>query len=165
MNLSWIWQKISLKNELKNWNLLPFYKRNPSKTFGWFLIQFWRNTSVKRISFVVGWVGGILCFVHTPVLRCPCTRTALGLRLRFARISVNAQFWMSFFWRRVLLFLRAPFFVCLTSDFWRCLFFGPYLTVLYFFTFIFALFCLFFVPFISHNLTNSNIFFRILNAV
>ena len=57
----------------------------------------WGNTSVKRISYVVGWVGGILCFVHTPVLRCPYTRTTLSLRLRFARISVNAQFWMSFF--------------------------------------------------------------------
>ena len=55
------------------------------------------NTSVKRPSFVVGLVLGILSFVHTPVLSCPYTRTTLGLRLRFARISVNAQFWVFIF--------------------------------------------------------------------
>ena len=144
MNLSWIWQKISLKNELKNWNRLPFYKRNPYKIFGWFLIQFWRNTSVKRISFVVGWVGGILCFVHTPVLRWSCTRTALGLRLRFARISVNAQFLMSFFWRRVLLFLRAPFFCVFDERFLKMFVFWALFNCFIFFHIYFCAFLPFF---------------------
>ena len=79
-------QKIEIDShftkEIHKKMLIDFNKKN------------WGNTSVKRISFVVAWVGGILCFVHTPVVRNPYTRTTLGLRLRFARISVNAQFWI-----------------------------------------------------------------------
>ena len=47
------------------------------------------NTSVKRPSFVVGLVLGILSFVHTPVLSCPYTRTTLGLRLCFAHNNLT----------------------------------------------------------------------------
>ena len=93
------------------------FRKELHKNFGWFQNKFWGNTSVKRISFVVGWVGGILCFVHTPVLRCPYTRTTLGLRLRFARISVNAHFWVFIFLMASFWFLCAPFFCVLSRDF------------------------------------------------
>ena len=162
MKLSWIWQRNPLKMSQKI--AIAFYFTKEIHII--LLVGFkknWGNTSVKRISFVVAWVGGILSFVHTPVVRNPYTWTTLGLRLRFARIRVNAQFWIFNLLMVFFGFFVRPFF-CFDEYFLMLFVFCPLFNCFIFFDAFLGFFCLF-LAFISNNLSNNNIFFSILNSI
>ena len=153
-----------LKNEPKNWSF-PFYEGNPCKNFGWFKKKMGKHEPKTYIF--CGWVGGwyTLLRPHSGSLVSiypNYARTAASLRSNKCKRPILG---FHFFDGEFLVVSFCALFCVLTSDFCLFIVFCALFNYFIYLTIFLRFFLPFFAPFISHNLTNSNTFFRILNPI
>ena len=140
-----------------------FTKEIHTKNFGWFKKK--KLGKHQRKTYILcGWLGGWYTLLR------PHPFSQVSIYPNYAQPAASLRsnkcerpiLGFHFFDIEFLVSLCA-FFCVLTSDFFVCFcaLFNCFIFIWRFWVF----FAFFFAPFIPHNLTNSNIFFRILNPI